>query len=219
MRTVAVTSVLGLCVALSLAQNQGDPAGAGNAADPKPNVTAETATSPLNFTMKSIDDKEVPLSKYKGDVLLIVNVASKCGYTPQYEQLEAIYKKYADRGLRIAAFPANNFAQQEPGTNPEIKQFCTDKFGVTFDLFSKVSVKGDDTCELYKYLTSEKKDAGHAGEIKWNFTKFLVGRDGKVLARFEPKVKPDDPDVVKALEEALNQKPPQTHTPKPAEKP
>ncbi len=170
-------------------------------------VTAQTATSPLDFTMKDIDGREVPLSKYKGDVLLIVNVASKCGYTPQYKELQALQEKYGPRGLRILGFPANNFRQQEPGSNPEIKEFCQKNYSVTFDLFAKVSVKGDDTCELYKFLTSAERNPGHGGEIAWNFTKFLVGRDGKVAARFEPKVKPDDPVVIQAIEAALATKP------------
>jgi len=174
-------------------------------------VTAQTATSPLDFTLKDIDGHDVPLSKYKGDVLLIVNVASKCGYTPQYKELQALSEKYGPRGLRILGFPANNFKQQEPGSNPEIKGFCQKNYGVTFDLFAKVSVKGDDTCELYKFLTSAEKNPGHAGEIAWNFTKFLVGRDGKVLARFEPKVKPDDPAVIEVLEGALSSKPVPPH--------
>jgi glutathione peroxidase len=166
-------------------------------------ATAQAATSPLDFTMPDIDGHAVPLSKYKGQVLLIVNVASKCGYTPQYKELEALQQKYGPRGFRILGFPANNFKQQEPGTNLEIKEFCQKNYGVTFDLFSKVSVKGDDMCELYKFLTSEQKTPGHGGEIAWNFTKFLVGRDGRVLQRYEPKTKPDDPAVIQALEAAL----------------
>jgi glutathione peroxidase len=169
-------------------------------------VTAPTATSPLDFTMKDIDGREVPLARYKGDVVLIVNVASKCGFTPQYKELQALQEKYGPRGFRILGLPANNFKQQEPGSNAEIKEFCQTTYGVTFDLFAKVSVKGDDTCELYKFLTSEEKDPGHGGEIAWNFTKFLVGRDGKVVARFEPKVKPDDPAVIRAIEAALPSK-------------
>jgi len=154
--------------------------------------------------MKDIDGHDVPLSKYKGNVVLIVNVASKCGFTSQYKELQALQEKYRPRGLRILGFPANNFKQQEPGSNAEIKEFCQTTYGVTFDVFAKVSVKGDDTCELYKFLTSEEKNPGHGGEIAWNFTKFLVGRDGKVVARFEPKVKPDEPAVIKAVEDALS---------------
>ena len=167
----------------------------------KAGVTAETATSPLDFTMKDIDGKDVALSKYKGDVVLIVNVASKCGHTPQYKDLEALFKKYSGRGLRILGFPANNFREQEPGTNEEIKEFCEKNYGVTFDMFSKVSVKGDDTCELYKFLISKEKDVGHGGEITWNFTKFLVGPDGVVARRFGSSATPEK--IARAIEPFL----------------
>ncbi len=162
-----------------------------------------TPASPLAFTMKNIAGRDVPLDKYRGNVVLIVNVASKCGLTPQYEQLQALHKKYASRGLRILAFPANNFGQQEPGTNKEIQAFCTDNYGVTFDLFSKISVKGDDQCPLYQYLTSSDQNGEFGGEIRWNFTKFLVDREGRVIARFEPRTKPDAQDVIAAIERAL----------------
>ena len=171
-----------------------------------PKITAEKATSPLDFTLPDIDGKDVPLSKYKGQVVLIVNVASKCGFTPQYEQLQQLQDRYAERGFRILGFPANDFRAQEPGSNKEVKEFCRSKYHVSFDMFSKVSVKGDEACELYKFLTSEKKNAAHGGEIKWNFTKFLVGRDGQVCGRFEPKTTPADPEVIKAIEAALGPK-------------
>ena len=174
----------------------------------KPSVTAETASSPLEFTMKDIDGKDVPLSKYKGKVVLIVNVASKCGLTPQYEQLQQLHEKYKDKGLAILAFPANNFGAQEPGTNTEIKEFCQTKYKVGFDLFSKVSVKGDDTCELYKYLTTRSQDTRQRGDIEWNFAKFLVDREGNLINRFKPKVKPDDAELTKAVEDALAAKKP-----------
>lgn len=161
------------------------------------------ADSVLDFTVKDIDGQEVNLDKYQGNVLLIVNVASKCGLTPQYEQLEALHEKYADRGLRILGFPANNFGQQEPGTDAEIKAFCTTKYQVGFDMFSKVSVKGDDIAPLYKFLTAENEP--FAGDIQWNFTKFLVDRDGKVIARFEPKTTPDAEEVIQAIESALGE--------------
>jgi glutathione peroxidase len=166
-------------------------------------ATAATAKSVLDFTMKDIDGRDVPLSKYRGRVLLIVNGASKCGLTPQYEQLEALQDKYGKEGLAVLVFPANNFNGQEPGTNKEIKEFCQGKYKASFDLFAKVSVKGDDQCELYKFLTSSEKQGERGGEIKWNFTKFLVGRDGKVLERFEPRTKPDDAKVTAAIEKAL----------------
>jgi glutathione peroxidase len=156
--------------------------------------------SVYDFTMNSIDGQPVALSSYKGKVLLLVNVASKCGYTPQYSALESVYEKYKDRGLVIVGFPANNFGAQEPGTNQEIKTFCTRKYNVSFPMMSKVSVKGDDTTPLYQYLTSTPKTGG---EIKWNFTKFLVDRDGNIVARFEPATTPDSPEVTAAIEKAL----------------
>lgn len=159
---------------------------------------------PLDFQVKDIDGKEVDLAKkYEGKVCLIVNVASKCGLTPQYEQLTALDTKYKEKGLAILAFPANDFNEQEPGTNEEIKEFCATKYSVAFDLFSKIAVKGEEQAPLYKYLTAEETNKDFAGEIEWNFTKFVVGKDGKVVARFGPKVKPDAPEVVKAIEDAL----------------
>src|ERR1700753_403496 len=143
-----------------------------------------------DFTLNSIDGQPTSLGAYKGKVVLIVNVASRCGFTPQYTALESTYEKYKDQGFVIAGFPANNFGAQEPGTNAEIKTFCQTKYSVTFPMFSKVSVKGADTTPLYQYLTTTANPA-LAGDIKWNFTKFLVGRDGKVIKRFEPDVTPD----------------------------
>ena len=158
------------------------------------------AASVYEFTLNSIDGAPAPLAAYKGKVLLLVNVASKCGFTPQYKELEAVYKQYRDKGLVIAGFPANNFLSQEPGTNAEIKTFCTRTYNVTFPMYAKISVKGADMAPLYTYLT---KATG--GDIKWNFTKFLIGRDGTILDRFEPPVKPDDPKVIAAIEKALAQ--------------
>ena len=155
------------------------------------------ATSVHEFTMKSIDGKSAPFSAYKGKVLLIVNVASRCGYTPQYAGLQALYDKYKDRGLVLVGVPANNFGGQEPGTDDEIKTFCSRNYGVTFPMMSKVSVQGDDKTPLYQYLTAEK------GEVKWNFTKFLVGKDGKVMTRFDSGVKPDSAELAGAIEKAL----------------
>lgn len=177
-------------------------------ADKGGRVTAEKAKGPLDFRMRNIDGERVALSKYRGDVVLIVNVASKCGLTPQYEQLQGLHEKYAGEGLRILAFPANDFGKQEPGTNKRIKAFCTSKFGVEFDLFAKVSVKGNKCCALYKFLTSAKKNGKFGKPIAWNFTKFLVDRSGKVVGRFEPRVKPDSAEVVKAIEKALKEKKP-----------
>ncbi|MCC6795851.1 MAG: glutathione peroxidase [Candidatus Hydrogenedentes bacterium] len=164
-------------------------------------------TSVLDFTVKDIDGKEVKLAdKYKGKVLVIVNTASKCGYTKQYDDLEAIYKKYHGQGLEVLAFPSNDFGQQEPGTNEEIKQFCSSKHSVTFPLFSKIPVKGDQKEPLYAYLTDSTKNPATGGDIGWNFTKFLVGRDGKIIARYESKVKPTDTEMTEAVEKALGEK-------------
>jgi glutathione peroxidase len=161
-------------------------------------------SGPLQFVVKDIDGKDVNLSQYQGKVVMIVNVASKCGNTPQYEQLEALHKKYADKGLVILGFPANEFGKQEPGTNAQIKEFCTSTYQVDFPMFSKIVVKGKGQADLYKFLTSKKTDPDHAGEITWNFEKFLVGRNGQVVERFKPKTKPDAPEVVKAIEAELN---------------
>ena len=157
----------------------------------------------LDHKMKDIDGKDVDLSKYKGQVVLIVNVASKCGLTPQYEQLVAINKKYKDQGFTVLGFPANNFMSQEPGSDEEIMTFCATKFGVDFPMFSKISVKGDDTDPLYKELTGEDSNGEFAGEITWNFEKFLVNKEGKVVARFAPRTKPDADEVVAKIEEEL----------------
>jgi glutathione peroxidase len=158
-----------------------------------------------DFTISSIDGQQVSLDSYKGKVVLLVNVASKCGFTPQYAALEAVYEKYKDRGLVIVGVPANNFAQQEPGTNEEIKTFCTRKYNVSFPMMSKVSVKGDDETPLYHFLTDASTDPQFAGDIKWNFTKFLFDRNGKPVARFEPATTPDSPQVTSAIEAALGQ--------------
>ena len=161
----------------------------------------------LDFTMKNIEGRDVYLGDHQGDVLLVVNVASKCGLTPQYKDLEAFYRKYKEQGVKVLAFPANNFGAQEPGTNKEISQFCKTKFDVTFDLFAKVSVKGDDKCDLYKYLTSTSKNGEFGGEIQWNFQKFLVDRTGRVVARFEPRENPMGDKVVQFVDKLLKEQP------------
>jgi len=160
----------------------------------------------LSFTVKSLDSKDVDLSKYQGKVLLVVNVASKCGLTPQYEQLQALYKKYAPKGLAVLAFPCNQFREQEPGTADEIRQFCADKYGVTFDLFAKINVNGDQASPLYKHLRQLDLQPAGAGDISWNFEKFIINRQGEVVARFAPRTKPDDPEVVKVIEAELAKK-------------
>ena len=161
------------------------------------------STSIYHFTMDSIDGKPVNLASFSGKVVLIVNVASKCGFTPQYAALEALYEKYKDKGFVIVGVPANNFMSQEPGTNEEIKTFCTNKYNVTFPMMSKVSVKGDDKAPLYTFLTDKSSDPQFGGDIKWNFTKFLFDRSGNPVARFEPATTPDSPQVIAAIETAL----------------
>ena len=156
------------------------------------------ASSLYEFTLNSIDGKPAPLGAYRGKVLLLVNVASYCGYTPQYEGLEALYEKYKERGLVVIGFPANNFGAQEPGTNAEIKDFCERTYHVKFPMYAKISVDGSDKAPLYQYLTSSM-----GGDIQWNFTKFLVARDGKLLRRFEPGVTPESGEVTAAIETAL----------------
>ncbi|HEX4770884.1 MAG TPA: glutathione peroxidase [Bryobacteraceae bacterium] len=157
-----------------------------------------------DFTMNNIDGRPESLANYKGKVVLVVNVASKCGFTPQYTALQSVYAKYQDRGFVILGFPANDFMGQEPGTNAEIKTFCSRKYNVTFPMFSKISVLGDDKAPLYSYLTNSSSDPKFGGDIKWNFTKFLIGRDGQILARFEPNTTPDSPEVISAIEAALH---------------
>jgi glutathione peroxidase len=161
-------------------------------------LNSPAAESAHEFEMKSIDGKAVRLSDYKGKVVLFVNVASKCGYTPQYSGLESLYKKYKDQGFVIVGVPANNFGAQEPGSDAEIAQFCSRTYNVTFPMLSKVSVKGGDMTPLYGYLTAAK-----GGDVKWNFTKFLVGKDGKVIERFEPGVAPESPQLTAAIQNAL----------------
>jgi glutathione peroxidase len=158
----------------------------------------------FDYTLNTIDGQPAPLSAYKGKVVMLVNVASRCGFTPQYTALESTYEKYKDRGFVIIGIPANNFGAQEPGTNQEIKTFCQSKYNVTFPMMSKVSVKGDDKTPLYQYLTDKSANPKTGGDIQWNFTKFLVGPDGQIIARFEPKVTPDSPEVTGAIEQALD---------------
>jgi glutathione peroxidase len=164
------------------------------------NAEAASPKSVLDFTMRDIDGKDIKLKKYKGNVLLVVNVASKCGYTPQYEGLQSIYTKYKDKGFYVLGFPANNFGSQEPGTETEIKEFCSSKYHVTFPMFAKISVKGDDQDPLYKFLTNKETDPDFGGDITWNFNKFLIDRNGKVVARFTSKDTPESEKVTSAIE-------------------
>jgi glutathione peroxidase len=170
--------------------------------NPSPSEPPNVA-SVYDFKMKNIDGSEVKLETYKGKVVMIVNTASKCGLTPQYEALQATYDKYKDIDFVVLGFPSNNFMGQEPGTDNEIKEFCTLKYKVSFPMFSKISVKGTDQHPLYTYLTNEKSNPGFSGDISWNFEKFLIGKDGKTLARFSPSTKPDDAKIIEAIEKAL----------------
>jgi glutathione peroxidase len=190
-----VAAVAGVCVVGSVRGEE----------TKQPAVKGEVVKSEaLNFKVKDIDGKEVDLNDYAGKVVMIVNVASKCGNTKQYTGLEEMYQKYKDKGFVILAFPANNFGKQEPGTEAEIKEFCTNSaYKVTFPLFSKISVKGEDMAPLYKYLTQTEAKPKGKGDVGWNFEKFLIGKDGKVVGRFEAKTKPDNKELVAAVEAAL----------------
>ena len=167
--------------------------------DPPKGAPAVTHTL-YDFEVKKIDGAAIKLAAYKGKTVLVVNTASKCGLTPQYEGLEKLYETYKDRDFVVLAFPANNFLGQEPGTNEEIAEFCAVKFNTKFPLFSKISVKGKDMAPLYTWLTT---GSGFDGDIEWNFAKFLVGPDGKVIARFHPKIDPLAPAVISKVEAAL----------------
>lgn len=164
---------------------------------------AKKPTSVLSFQVNDIDGKPVDLSKYKGEVLLIVNTASQCGFTPQYEGLEAVYEKYKGQGFEVLAFPANEFGRQEPGSDAEIKTFCSSKFNVKFPLFSKIVVKGEGIHPVYQFLTEPETNPKFAGPISWNFAKFLVNRKGEVIARFLPKDAPESAKVTSEIEKAL----------------
>jgi len=156
-----------------------------------------------DLELPRLDGKPQKLSDYAGKVVLIVNVASKCGFTPQYAGLEALYEKYRDRGFAVLGFPCNQFFHQEPGSAADIQQFCSVNYGVTFPLFAKLDVKGPQQSPLYALLTQATDDGGNAGNVKWNFEKFLVGPDGKVARRFRSKVTPEDPSLVGAIEALL----------------
>ncbi len=176
-------------------------AGCGAAISPSAAPVAQPEA--LNFTVKNIDGNDVDLSTYRGKVLLILNVASKCGNTPQYIGLEKIYSRYKDKGLVVMGFPANDFGGQEPGTNAEIKEFCSATFQVDFPMFAKVSVKGAATAPLFKYLTAQECQPLSKGDIAWNFEKFLIGKEGKLIGRFGNKTPPEDPAIIAAIETAL----------------
>jgi glutathione peroxidase len=156
-----------------------------------------------DLSARTIDGREQSLAAYRGKTLLVVNVASKCGFTPQYEQLQALYEKYGPKGFAVLGFPCNQFKAQEPGTAKEIQEFCRINYGVKFPLFAKIEVNGDGACPLYKHLTSLDTKPKGPGKIDWNFEKFIIGRNGKVVARFAAKMKPDAPEVIKVIEAEL----------------
>ncbi len=159
----------------------------------------------LSFTLELNDGTSKPLNDFKGQVLVLVNVASKCGFTGQYEDLQKLQQKYEKQGFSVLAFPANNFLGQEPGTNAEIIEFCRTSYGVTFPVFAKISVAGNDIHPLYKFLTEESSNPGYSGKISWNFNKFIVNRKGEVIARFGSRTSPSDPEFVSVVENALKE--------------
>jgi len=173
------------------------------AADPAESGTKSDHECALDFKMKNIDGETVDLEDYEGNVVLIVNTASRCGLTPQYAGLEDLYSKYKDKGFVVLGFPCNQFGAQEPGTEAEIKQFCSTRYNVSFPMFSKVEVNGDEATPLYKYLTQKDVKPAGKGNISWNFEKFLVDREGNLIARFAPRTKPSDADLIKAIESKL----------------
>lgn len=191
-----ILAVLVASLSLALGDSSSPPA-------TQPSADPNSVPPVLRFTMKSLSGQDVDLSQYEGKVILMVNTASKCGNTPQYAPLEALYKKYADKGFVILGFPSNDFGHQEPGSDEQISTFCTRNYGVTFPMFSKVDVKGDNICPLYQFLTGDDTDKPFAGDITWNFEKFLIGKNGQIVARFKPKTQPDSPDVVGAIEAEL----------------
>ena len=166
-------------------------------------IPSENEKSIYDFSMETIDGEKVSLSQYKGKVLIIVNVASQCGLTPQYVDIQEFYNQYKAKGVEILGFPANNFGAQEPGTNQEIKQFCKKNYEVTFPMFAKISVKGNDKHPLYQYLTKKDKNGVQDNEVSWNFEKFIIGKDGKVATSFEPKIKVTDEIFVQKIKSLL----------------
>ena len=166
-------------------------------------MQAADPTSILDIPVKTIDGQATSLKQYEGDVLLVVNVASQCGLTPQYEGLQEVFKKYQDKGLKVLGFPCNDFGAQEPGSNAEIKVFCTTKYDVSFPMYDKVHVKGEDQHPLYAALTG--KSSPFPGDIEWNFGKFLIDRKGKIVQRFSPRTEPKSTEVINAIEAALQQ--------------
>lgn len=173
------------------------------AAAQEPATDESEAPTALNYTMQTIEGEDKALGDYAGQVVVMVNVASRCGLTPQYEKLQSLHENYSEQGLAILGFPCNQFAGQEPGTNEEIAAFCRDNYDVGFDMFSKVDVNGDDSCDLYQHLRSLDIEPAGTGDIKWNFEKFVLDRDGNVIARFGPRTDPMSDEFVAAIEKAL----------------
>lgn len=190
-----LNAIVALAVSVGFAMSSGSAR-----AEQEGHLMAAKTASLYDFTMNDIDGKPVRLAQYRGKVLLMVNTASFCGNTPQYSDLQAMYEQYREKGFEILAFPANNFGQQEPGTNQEIKSFCFTKYSLTFPLFSKISVKGPDKHPLYQYLTEQSP---FPGEVEWNFQKYLVDRSGNIVGRFHHRTKPLAPEIVKEVERVL----------------
>ncbi len=179
---------------------------AASACSAAPTPKESKMPSPLDFKMTGIDGKEFDLSKYKGKVVLFVNVASQCGYTKQYTGLQAIYEKYEKKGFVVIGVPANDFGSQEPGTNEEIVKFCSSKYNVTFPMLAKVAVKGKEKTPLYEFLTSKETNPNYAGEIGWNFEKFLVNKKGEVVGKFKSGIAPESDELIKAITAELDAK-------------
>lgn len=195
MRFVAAAFVLSCVASVTIAEEK------------KSEKKEAAVPAALNFTVKSLDGKEVNLAeKYEGKVMLVVNVASQCGATPQYAPLQDLQKTFKDDGLVVLGFPCNQFGQQEPGSAEDIQKFCTSKYNVTFDMFSKIDVNGAKAAPLYKFLTGAETNPMFAGKIGWNFEKFLIGRDGQVVARFKTGIEPDSDEVVAAIKKELEKK-------------
>ncbi|MEZ6096183.1 MAG: glutathione peroxidase [Pirellulaceae bacterium] len=196
-----------ICVLVSLvAMNVAGPLFAQDT-ELKTETGEQAVPAALGFTMKSIDGDDIDLSQYRGKVVMIVNVASRCGMTPQYEQLQALYSELGDKGLVVLGFPCNQFGAQEPGSEADIKEFCSTKYDVTFPMFAKVDVNGDDRCELYEHLTSLDLQPKGAGNIGWNFEKIILDREGNPIARFGSRTKPDAEEVMKVINDALGAQP------------
>ena len=198
--------VLACCLPMAVNAQENSESDSAPEAKDVAQAASETPATPaaLNFTMKSIDGTDVNLSKYLGNVVVVVNTASRCGLTPQYEGLQELHTKYASKGVKVLGFPCNQFGGQEPGTEADIKTFCSKNYGVTFDMFSKVDVNGEKTCDLYKHLKAQATQPKGAGDVGWNFEKFVLDKSGKPIARFGPRTKPDNEDFISEIEKALN---------------